>query len=116
MKFEVETMKQMHLADAESELAEQKAALMRAKEMVLFQKDDIARKDAELEAERILRGFQERLAEEKERMQTMHQMQLQQTKFMAENRIKLELSRAEMQNDQLFEAANELSRLQEQLN
>ena len=35
---------------------------------------------------------------------------------MTENRIKLEVSRAEMQNDQLFETANELTRLQEQLN
>jgi hypothetical protein len=72
MKFEVDTMKQMHLADVESELAEQKAQIMRAKEMVLLQKDEIARKDAELEAEHILRGFQEKLRDEKERMQTMH--------------------------------------------
>jgi hypothetical protein len=72
MKFEVETMKQMHLANAESELAEQKASIIRSKEMVLQQKDDIARKDAEFEAERILRRFQEKLQEEKDHMQTMH--------------------------------------------
>ena len=41
---------------------------MRAKEMILLQKDEIARRDAELEAERILRSFQERLREEKERL------------------------------------------------
>jgi hypothetical protein len=38
-------------------------------------------------------------------------MQVQQIKFMTENKIKLEISRAEMQNDKLFEASNELSRL-----
>lgn len=43
----------------------------------------------------------------------MHQMQIQQLKFTTDNRIKLEISRAEMQNDQLYEATNELARVQE---
>ena len=43
-------------------------------------------------------------------------MIIQQTKFTSENKIKLEISRAEMQNDQLFEASNQLQRMQEQIN
>lgn len=50
-------MKQMLKSDAEGEIGEHKAQLVKAKEMVLLQKDEFARKDAELEAERILRGF-----------------------------------------------------------
>jgi hypothetical protein len=74
MKFEVDNMKQMFISDAEGEIAEHKAQLVRAKEITLLQKEEFARKDAELEAERILRSFQEKLRDEKERMQTMHQM------------------------------------------
>lgn len=62
----------MFISDAEGETAEQKAQLMRGKEMLLLQKEEFARKDAELEAERILRSYQEKLLDEKERMQTMH--------------------------------------------
>jgi hypothetical protein len=57
MKFEVDTMKQFIVSDAQGDLAEQKAELVRAKESVLLQKEEFAHKDAELEAERILRGY-----------------------------------------------------------
>lgn len=50
-------MKQFIVSDAQGDLAEQKAELVRAKESVLLQKEEFAHKDAELEAERILRGY-----------------------------------------------------------
>ena len=92
----METIKQNFISDAEGETAEHKAQLMRAKEMLLLQKEEFARKDAELEAERILRTFQEKIVDEKERLQTLHQMQMQQTKFTTDNKIKLETARSEM--------------------
>jgi sensor histidine kinase YesM len=48
-------------------------------------------------------------------MHTLHAMQVQQTKFVTENRIKLEISRAEMRNDELYEATNQLTKMQESL-
>ena len=55
------------------------------------------------------------MAEEKERQQTMHQLQAQQIKFTTYSKIKLETSRIEMKNDQLFELNSQLTSLQEQL-
>jgi len=38
----------------------------------LLQQEEFSRKDAELEAERLHRKFEERLREERERQDTMH--------------------------------------------
>jgi hypothetical protein len=72
MRFEVETMKQAFISDAEGDIAEQKAQRVKAKEINLLQQEEFSRKDAELEAERIHRKFEERLREERERQDTMH--------------------------------------------
>ena len=57
MKFEVETMKHGFISDAAGEIAEQKAQHVKAKEIFLLQQEEFARKDSELEAERILRSY-----------------------------------------------------------
>lgn len=57
MKFEVQTVKQTLISEAEGDLAEQKAQMVHDKEVLLLQREDFARKSAELEAERILREY-----------------------------------------------------------
>lgn len=79
-KFEIEATKQEHNSEAEAGITTEIVQLQKAKELRLLQQEEFARKDSEIEGEKIRRRVEEALRDEQQKFSQMHQLQLQNIK------------------------------------
>ena len=105
-KFEIEATKQEYNSEAEAGITTEIVQLQKAKELRLLQQEEFARKDSEIEGEKIRRRVEEALRDEQQKFSQMHQLQLQNIKQTYESKVKLHKNKTEMKNEQLFEASN----------
>ena len=105
-KFEIEATKQEYNSEAEAGMTTEIVQLQKAKELRLLQQEEFARKDSEIEGEKIRRRVEEALRDEQQKFSQMHQLQLQNIKQTYESKVKLHKNKTEMKNEQLFEASN----------
>ena len=105
-KWEIETLRQELTSEAEGRIAMEICQLQKAKELRLLQQEEFARKDVELEAEKLKKKVMAQFDDEKQRMEQEHRDTLAQLRDTYEKKTIINKQKREFKNEKLFEADN----------
>lgn len=108
-KFEIENLNQELTSEAEAAIALDIVKLQKAKELRLLQQEDFARKDAELETDKVRSRIEKMRQEAREHLEEEHKDSLHTIQSAYEKKLRMGLQKMQVRNEHLAEATQEES-------
>ena len=105
-KWEIEALRHEMTSEADGKIAQEICQLGKAKELRLLQQEDFARKDVEIEAEKLKRKIMTQFEEDKFKLEQEHQDTLAHLRHTFDKKLSIGKQKLEVKNDKLFEAEN----------
>ena len=110
-KWEIEALRQELTSEADGRISQEICQLQKAKELRLLQQEEFARKDVELEAEKLKRKYMAQFEEEKIKVDQDHRDALAELHEAYEKKTSMSKQKREFKNEKLFEAENAMEQL-----